>query len=67
MQQQASVYSNMIANQQQTVYNSVGSNPTLNRTPSQTPMPMSAQAWSTNQTMNIARQPQNAYNPVSNN
>ena len=65
MQQQPGVYPNMINNQQQqNVYNPTSGNPTLNRTPSQTPMSISNQQWSNNPTMNVGRQPQNAYNQV---
>jgi hypothetical protein len=68
MQQQTPVYPNMISNQQQNVYNQAAGNPALNRTPSQTPMSMSNQQWSNNQTMNVGRQQQqqqqNAYNQV---
>ncbi|CAF2948839.1 unnamed protein product [Rotaria sp. Silwood2] len=64
MPQQTSVYPNMISNQQQNVYNPTAGNPTLNRTPNQTPMSISNQQWSNNQTMNVNRQPQNAYNQM---
>ena len=58
MQQQTSVYPNMMPNQQQNVYNQVGGNPTLSRTASQTPLPMSNQQWSSNQPMSVSRTPQ---------
>jgi len=66
MPQQPSVYQNMMNNQQQNVnvYNPTPGNPTLNRTSSQTPMSISNQQWSNNPTMNVGRQPQNAYNQV---
>ncbi len=64
MPQQTSVYQNMMNNQQQNVYNPTSGNPTLNRTPSQTPMSMSNQQWPNNPTMNVGRQPQNTYNQV---
>jgi hypothetical protein len=64
MPQQTSVYQNMMNNQQQNVYNPTAGNPTLNRTPNQTPMSMSNQQWSNNPAMNVGRQPQNAYNQV---
>jgi len=64
MPQQPSVYQNMMNNQQQNVYNPNAGNPTLTRTPSQAPMAMSNQQWANNPTMNVARQPQNAYNQV---
>ncbi len=66
MPQQTAVYQNMMNNQQQNVYNTTSGNPTLNRTPSQTPMSMSNQQWPNNPTMNVGRQPQNAYNQVKN-
>jgi hypothetical protein len=64
MQQQPSGYQTMMSNPQQNVYNPGTGNPALNRTPSQTPMSMSNQQWLNNQTMNVGRQPQNAYNQV---
>ncbi len=65
MPQQPAVYQNMMNNQQQqNLYNSNPGNPALNRTPSQTPMPMSNQQWTNNPTMNVGRQPQNAHNQV---
>lgn len=60
MPQQSSVYSNMMGNQQQNVFNQTAGN----RTPSQTPMSISNPQWTNNQTMNVARQPPNAYNTV---
>ena len=64
-QQQTPVYPSMMSNQQQNVYNPVTGNPSLNRTPSQTPMSISNQQWPTNQAMNVVRQAQNPYNSVS--
>jgi len=64
MMPQPSGYQTMMSNQQQNVYNPGTGNPALNRTPSQTPMSMSNQQWLNNQTMNVGRQPQNAYNQV---
>lgn len=64
MPQQTPVYPNMMGNQAQNVYNQTAGNPTMNRTPNQTPMSISNQQWSNNQTMNVGRQQQNAYNQV---
>lgn len=64
MPQQQAAYQNMMNNQQQNVYNQTANNPTLNRTPSQTPMSISNQQWPTNPNMNVPRQAQNTYSQV---
>ena len=58
--QQSSVYPNMMNNQQPNMYNPTN----VIRTPNQTPMSVSNPQWPSNQTLNIVRQPQTAYNSV---
>lgn len=61
------VYQAMMNSQQTSGYNPTGANPSLNRTPSQTPMPIPNAQWQNNQTINMPRQPQTQYNQVSSN
>ena len=64
MPQQSPAYTNVMNNQQQNIYSSTAGNPTISRTPNQTPMSISNQQWTTNQTVNVGRQLASAYTQV---